>query len=273
MGDIFIKKNLIYNWSRAMRNNSKRYIESSLKILCGLGLFILPLHAVDPYGDSLHKTKIFLEEQKFFLPDAGFQELKGRVIKYLANSWCSAKKAEMIMDLVFAIRPQVCVEIGVFNGSSILPVAATLRHINAGCIYAIDAWSNAEAVKHMPASDPNFVWWSHVNMDNAKNKFTSLIKEWNLQSCCSVVHATSELAAQRIPEIDFLHLDGNFCEEEALRDVELFLPRVKAGGYILLSNLFQVVDNEYTKMSSMWRLFDECEIIYEIDNAALFRKN
>lgn len=272
MGDIFIKKILIYNWSRAMRNNSKRYIESSLKILCGLGLFILSLHAVDLYGDSLHNNKIFIEEQKFFLPDTGFQELKGRVIKYL-NGWCSAKKAEMIMDLVFAIRPQVCVEIGVFNGSSLLPVAATLRHLNEGCIYAIDAWSNAEAVKHMPTSDPSFAWWSHVNMDNVKNKFTSLISEWNLQSCCCVIHATSELAAQRIREIDFLHLDGNFCEEDALRDVELFLPHVKSGGYILLSNLFQVVDNEYTKMSSMWRLFDECEIIYEIDNSALFRKN
>lgn len=256
-----------------MRNNSKRYMESSLKILCGLGLFILPLHVVDLYGDSLHKTEIFIEEQKFFLPDAAFQELKGRVIKYLGNSWCSAKKAEMIMDLVFAIRPQVCVEIGAFNGSSVLPVAATLRYLNTGFIYAIDGWSNPDGVKHIPASNPNFVWWSHVNMDNAKNKFTSLINEWNLQSCCSVIHATSELAAERVPEIDFLHLDGNFCEEDALRDVEVFLPRVKPGGYILLSNLFQVVDNKYTKMSSMWRLFDECEIIYEIDNSALFRKN
>ena len=256
-----------------MLNNSKTYIQSILKRSYGLGLFILSLHTMYLYGDSSHKTKNFIEEQNLFLPDARFQELKGRVIKHLANSWCSAQKAEMMMDVVFAIRPQVCVEIGVFNGSSVLPVAATLRHLNAGCIYAIDAWSNNEAIKHMPATDPNFGWWSQVNMDNAKNKFTSLIKEWNLQSCCCVIHETSEFAVQRIPEIDFLHLDGNFCEEDALMDVEIFLPRVKSGGYILLSNLFQVVDNQHTKMSSMWKLFDECEIIYEIDNSALFRKN
>lgn len=273
MGDVFIKKNLIYNWGTSMLNNSKRDIQSILKKIYGLGLFILSLHTVDLCGNSLYRTKIFIEEQKCYLPDGGFQELKGRVIKYLANSWCSAKKAEMIMDLVFAIRPQVCVEIGVFNGSSVLPIAATLRHLNAGRIYAIDSWSNTEAVKNIPATDPNFGWWSHVDMDKAKNKFTSLIKEWNLESFCSVIHATSELAVQRIPEIDFLHLDGNFCEENALKDVELFLPKVQSGGYILLSNLFQMVDNQYTKMSSMWRLFDECEIIYEIDNSALFRKN
>lgn len=256
-----------------MLNKSKRYIEFILKRIYGLSLLILSLHAMHLFGDSLHETKVFIEEQKFVLPDARFQKLKSRVIKYLANSWCSTKKAEMIMDLIFAIRPEVCVEIGVFNGSSVLPVAATLRHLKEGCIYAIDSWSNEEAVRHMPTNDPNFGWWSQVNMDNAKNKFTTLIKQWNLQSFCSVIHATSEVAVQRIPEIDFLHLDGNFCEEAASKDVELFLPRVKSGGYILLSNLFQVVDNQYTKMSSMWKLFDECEIVYEVDNAALFRKN
>lgn len=256
-----------------MLNNFQKYTPYILKIIYGLGLFLLFVQTINLYSDA-NEYSFVMESNRSTLPDVQFQSLKNRVIKYLENSWCSAKKAELIMDLIFAIRPEVCVEIGVFSGSSVLPVAATLNYLRTGCIYAIDAWSNLDAIKHMSNNDPNYNWWAHVNMKEIKNRFTTLINQWNLNSCCSVIHATSEMAINQIPEIDFLHLDGNFCEEGALIDVELFLPKVKPGGYVLFSNLFQVIDNKLTKMSSMWRLFDECEIICEIDNnTALFRKN
>lgn len=256
-----------------MLNNLQRYMQFILKKIYRLSLFILLLHAIDLYSNS-NQFSFATESTRSTLPDMQFQELKNRVIKYVENSWCSAKKAELLMDLIFAVRPEVCVEVGVFSGSSVLPVAATLKYLKTGRIYAIDAWSNLDAVKHMSTKDPNYNWWAHVNMKAVKNTFTTLINQWNLNSCCSVIHATSEMAIHQIPEIDFLHLDGNFCEEDALLDVELFLPKVKSGGYVLLSNLFQVIDNKLTRMSSMWRLFDECEIIYEVDNnTALFRKN
>lgn len=256
-----------------MLNSLQRCMQFILKTIYGLSLFILLLHTIDLYSDS-NPYSFAIESNKSTPPDVQFQALKNRVIKYLENSWCSAKKAELLMDLIFAIHPEVCVEVGVFSGSSVLPVAATLNYLKTGCIYAIDAWSNLAAVQHMSINDPNYSWWAQVNMNDAKNKFTTLIDQWKLNSCCSVIHAASEIAISQIPEIDFLHLDGNFCEEGALMDVELFLPRVKPGGYVLLSNLFQVIDNKLTKMSSMWRLFDECEIICEIDNnTALFRKN
>lgn len=180
-----------------------------------------------------------------------------------------------MMDLVFFTRPQVCVEIGAFTGSSVLPVAMTLKYLGHGNVYAIDAWTNNEAVKNISVNDPNYEWWSNVDMQNIKNQFYMLLNAWSLRSYCSVIHAPSEIAVDQIPEIDFLHLDGNFSEEGSLLDVQLFLPKVKSGGYILLSNVYAFVDGKRTKMSSMWRIFDECEIICEIDNnnTALFRKN
>jgi len=33
-------------------------------------------------------------------------------------------------------------------------------------------------------------------------------------------------------EIDILHIDGNHEEESSCKDVELYLPRVKKGGYV-----------------------------------------
>lgn len=274
MGDIFVKNIFLFTTTgRNMLHNFQKVMLFIRKIVYGLSLLIVSVHTVNLHS-QLNEYDFTIESTRSTLRDIQFQSLKYQVIRYLESSWCSAKKAELMMDLIFAIRPQVCVEIGVFTGSSLLPVAVTLNYLQTGRIYAIDAWSNSEAVKNMSIHDPSYNWWNHINMEEIKNRFSALIKQWNLNSCCSVIHAPSEDAAQYIPEIDFLHLDGNSCEEGALKDVELFLPKVKSGGYILFSNLFQIIDNKLTKMSALWRLFDECEIICEIDNnTALFRKN
>jgi hypothetical protein len=207
--------------------------------------------------------------------DEGFIALKKQVIRRLEGSWCSAEKAEKMMDLVFAERPQVCVEIGVFTGWTVLPVAATLRYLGEGSVYAVDAWSNREAVRGVPMHDPNYSWWATIPMAQVKEECENLLTEWNLWPYCWIVHATSAEAVDQVPPIDFLHLDGHFSEAGALLDTELYLPKVRSGGYILLSNMYFTIGQHHTKMASMWRLMDECDVVWELDgsNVVLFRKN
>ncbi len=207
--------------------------------------------------------------------DSQFDVLKNDVCEYLKESWCSEEKANLIMDVIFETKPKVCVEIGVFTGSSFLPIAATLAYLRQGHAYAIDSWSNQEAIKFIPYADPNYKWWATVDMQEIKNQFLSMLDVWSFNSYVSVIHASSEKAISQIDSIDFLHLDGDFSEEGSLHDLDLYLPKVKSGGYILLSNLFYVIDNQLTKMKTLWTLFDACEIVAEIDqsNTILFQKN
>ncbi|HEX2579484.1 MAG TPA: class I SAM-dependent methyltransferase [Rhabdochlamydiaceae bacterium] len=207
--------------------------------------------------------------------DLQFQKLKEKISLTLKNSWCSETKINLMMDVIYQIKPQVCVEIGVFTGSSLLPVAATLKYLRLGKVYGIDAWSNEEAVKYMPPQDANYTWWSKVDMLAAKKASFNLIRLWKMNPYCTLIHAPSEMGVNYVPnKIDFLHLDGNFGEAGTLLDVQLFLPKVRSGGYILLSNLYQQLDGQFTKMAAMWTLFDTCEIIWNEDhNIALFRKN
>lgn len=81
-------------------------------------------------------------------------------------------------------------------------------------------------------------------------------------------------AAQKIDEIDFLHLDGNFSEEGSLLDAMQYLPKVNIGGFILLSNALFTVDENISKRSTIWFLYQNCELVFEIDNSntMLFRK-
>lgn len=205
-----------------------------------------------------------------------YADLKERVKEALTTSWCSAEKINLIMDLTLLIRPKVCVEVGVFNGSSILPVATTLRHLNFGKVYAVDAWSNKEAVRNLDDEDPNKAWWSQIDMTDAYHCFKKLIKSWSLQRFCIEVHKSSAEAIAHIPnQIDFLHLDGDYSEIGALQDVELYLPKVKPGGYILLSNFYIMIKREQPKIKAFCALCESCDIIATIekDNAVLFQKN
>jgi hypothetical protein len=222
---------------------------------------------------------VFTPIQAEFYPSKetqeSFQKLKNRVADYLAGSWCSKEKAFLIMDLIATEKPKVCVEIGVFTGSSFLPMAAALQYVKDGKAIGIDPWSNEEAIKHLPASDPNTKWWSQVDMGVVRKIFDKMVQDWDLTPFCHVIAESSENAFSHIESIDFIHFDGNFSEEGSMQDVVLYLPKVKSGGYILLSNVCLSVDNMQPKVESFFHLLDECEVVFELEggNAYLLRKN
>lgn len=216
------------------------------------------------------------ESDLSLLEDPIFQKLKWDMKECLKNSWCSAEKVDLLMDLIYLTKSEKCVEIGVFNGSSALPVVTTLRYNMDGNLLAIDAWSNSVAIQNMAYDDPNRPWWSTVNMESNFQIFEQELESRSLLPFCTILRTTSENAAIFVGEnIDFLHLDGDYTEKGSLRDVELYLPKVKQGGYILLSNVFVMVNGKAPKMKAFSKLFEECEMLCEIDrdNAVLFRKN
>jgi hypothetical protein len=215
------------------------------------------------------------QDSTLILNNPEYTNLKTQVTQSLTNSWCSEEKINLLMDLALLTHPKICVEIGAFTGSSVLPIAATLKYLGSGEIFAIDAWSNTEAIKHLTNDDPNRTWWSQVDMKAVHSSFQKLTRTWSLKRVCKEIYKSSEQAIHYIPaEIDFLHLDGDYSETGALQDVELYLPKVKIGGYILLSNVYVVINGKQPKIQAFMKLLDTCDIIEEIENgnACLFKK-
>ena len=245
------------------------------KRLLGLVIFIWLFNATHAYAGWDPKSCIAEGDNKSLkgLSDPRFRVLKDQVVQHLADSWCTAEKAGLMMDLVFLTRPQVCVEIGAFSGSTVLPVAVTLKYLGLGDVYAIDAWSNSEALKYIGVDDPNYVWWSWVNMQNYKDQFLDLLDQWSIDSYCFVIHAPSEFAVDEVPAIDFLHLDGNIAEEGATFGHSALFAKSQIRWVYLGLICTSWVNGKHAKMPSMWMLFDQCEIVCEIDNGVLFRKN
>lgn len=250
----------------------KKQAKSTMGLLFTLGILCASFQPA--FADWDAETVLF-DKDCSAINNPDFLELKSRVKAHLQDSWCSQEKADLLMDLVLIERPQVCVEVGVFTGSSLLPIGASLAFLKQGTVYAVDAWSNDVATRYWADNDPNKPWWNSLNMQNIFNIFYRMLETWGLENYCLIRNMPSELAIYTIPKIDFLHLDGDYSEIGSMRDVERYLPMVKSGGYILLSNLFIMINAEQPKMKAFCTLFESCEMVCEIehDNAILFRKN
>lgn len=168
--------------------------------------------------------------------DISWQRFKKNTLIHQNNlpGWCSKEKAKNMMDLIYETKPDVCVEIGVFGGSSIYPTAKALKFLNKGIVYAIDPWRNNDCTKGYQKDDPNYIWWNKVNLEKIYRNFKIMLNNYKISSFCSIMRMTSEEAVKSFENesIDILHIDGNHSEEMAFSDVLRFLPKVKKGGYV-----------------------------------------
>lgn len=259
---------------KKVRSSRKNKFFSLKKICIFLAILIF---SASPIKAEWNPEYCFLDEDESVLNELNkpaYKTLKLRVEKYLENTWCSKEKVNLIMDVISVTKPQICVEVGAFTGSSVLPIACTLQYLGKGKVFAIDAWDNAEVVKYLDNDDPNRAWWSQVNMQQAYNTMQGRLGQWRLFQYCNVIRSPSSEAVKQVNNIDFLHLDGDYSEKGSLKDIELYLPKVKTGGYILFSNLFIMVKNKQPKLKAFCALFESCELVAEIenDNAVLFKK-
>jgi len=187
------------------------------------------------------------------------------------EGWCSKEKAIKFIDLVVGTKPDVCVEIGVFGGASLFPVASALKFLGKGVVIAIDPWEKNECIKYFdPVLDrADLEWWMRLDMDYVFGSYRSLLKKYGLDDFCITICATSDRAAICCPQIDILHIDGNHSERVSTKDVALYLPLVRSGGYIWLNDALWEQRQEGIDL-----LMESCDFLKSIDdgNCILFRK-
>lgn len=152
----------------------------------------------------------------------------------VCQGWCSQQKASTLALLVFAARPKLSVEIGVFGGKGIIPVAIAHRQLGTGKAIGIDPWRAVESVAGQ--NDADSKWWSDQSMhDKIFEGFMSARSQFGLNSCLDVYRCPSN---DFDPEdgIGILIIDGNHGPQ-AVTDVERFAPHVSHGGFVVMDDL------------------------------------
>lgn len=150
------------------------------------------------------------------------------------QGWCSTYKAATLMDLVWLTKPNKIVEIGVFGGKSLVPMAFAIKATGKGMVYGIDPWSAEASAAYMEGANEEY--WGTLDHDAIYHELQQKVVEFNLQKYITLIPCTSE-AANPIQDIDMLHIDGNHSEECSFADVLKWVPLVRSGGLIIFDDI------------------------------------
>ena len=169
----------------------------------------------------------------------------------------SAQRGKQMAQLVMDQKPDLAVEIGVYGGRSLIPVALAMKLNSRGMIFGIDPWS--EKIHHEGLS--NSIGDGDIrqpDLDNAWNKLWGAVEELGLQPYVNIVRARSSdvfMAPCMLGQIGILHIDGAHHEDIAYKDALVFGTMVKKGGFIWVDDTDWV---SLKKALSLIETFADC---------------
>lgn len=180
------------------------------------------------------------------------------------TGWCPAEKAKHIMNIIYSYPSEVCVELGVFGGSSFYPLVAALAYKQQGIAYAIDPWENQSCMEGHE-QDEKWIedhknYWEKIDLNKIMNKFIENMHKNGLEEKYAIMRMSSQQALAYFDDesIDFLHIDGNHSETASVFDVTHWLPKVKKGGVICFDDAWWDSTKKAVRL-----LLQECDIMKE----------
>jgi len=190
------------------------------------------------------------------------------------EGWCSPEKEKWLTDWIEARRPKLIVEIGVYGGASLIPMAVAAASYPSR-VYGIDPWEIAACLEGM-VDRTSVEWWTHPNqipLSKLENDCRKAVRDLNLTNV-QFLKGHSDLFADAFDDnsIDLLSIDGNHGPQ-ALIDGQNYLRKVKRGGLIACD------DEDWTeggvktvRLLVKWLLKNGCKSRGTITDCAMIQK-
>lgn len=152
------------------------------------------------------------------------------------EGWCSSAKAAMLFALVREYQPITAVEIGIYGGRSIVPIALALQENRAGTVTGIETWTTAGSTKFR-TNIANDFHWAITDYTAIKRSFFRFVLENELLDVIRVVEASSDRASSLIDTMDFIHIDGGHSTFGAALDIVTYVSKVRTGGIVVFDDI------------------------------------
>jgi predicted O-methyltransferase YrrM len=149
------------------------------------------------------------------------------------SGWCSEEKGKFLAQLIVEQRPTTVVEIGVWQGGSLIPMLLALHENAHGKAIAIDPWD--PNVSRIGEIQVNADWWGSQNHEQALQIFRDRMAHYGVTNYCEIWRKPSD-DCEPPAKIDLLHIDGSHVEQ-AFRDAQRFLPSVVPNGIAILDDV------------------------------------
>lgn len=185
------------------------------------------------------------------------------------EGWCSPEKAIALASMVVALRPETVVEIGVFGGRSLIPMALACRAVGHGNVIGIDPWDKAVAIREYAGQPQHQKWWAELDIESIRTGFLNKMTGAGLANVVTIIRDESR-NVQPPNVISLLHVDGAHSET-ACKDTERFAPRVTAGGLVVMDD----TDNSHGTGPAngvKWLLKYGFRKLYDLGSGAVFQR-
>jgi hypothetical protein len=132
---------------------------------------------------------------------------------------------------------ELCVELGVFGGRSLISIALGLARSGFGRVDGIDPFAAAAALEG--TNDPaNSAWWSNLDYEAVSRSAQEAIYRLKLMPYAHLVRMYSRDVAAFYDDasVSLLHQDSNHSAEISCEEVALWTPKIRPGGYWILDD-------------------------------------
>jgi predicted O-methyltransferase YrrM len=194
--------------------------------------------------------------------------------QYDIGGLCTEEKGEVIKSLIENTNAKLCIEIGVYKGSSLLYFAEALQTTRGRVIgidpYKLDSLKNEIPNKEISNYFYDILFKEQKTLDDIYFNLKQILENNNLGDLITLVRDKSENFYQNVKNesIDVLHIDGNHDEEYVTKDTLNYLPLVKKGGYIIMDDTSWVgVINSINN-----HLVDKCRLVSEHSEFTVYIK-
>ncbi len=146
------------------------------------------------------------------------------------DGWCTPEKGKRMAEL--SRGASLCVELGVFGGRGLVAIALALADQGFGRADGIDPFT-ADACADGTNDRENTEWWRGVNFDGIARSAQEALYRLKLTPYASLIRMLSNEVVGFYDDgtVDVLHQDSNHSEEVSSREVALWTPKIRPGGY------------------------------------------
>lgn len=151
------------------------------------------------------------------------------------DGWCSVNKGMALAGLVLLLKPKTVVEIGVYAGRSLLPMAWAAKEITPQPkIIGIDPYDAAQSAKNEFSA--NEEWWGKLDHEAILKKFQEFMKRFFVGHVQLVRKPSDDVEPMAC---ELLHIDGSHTDQ-AVRDAQRFGALVPVGGVVVLDDIMWI---------------------------------
>jgi hypothetical protein len=157
---------------------------------------------------------------------------------------CSLGKSYLLAWLIRRYNLKTTLDMGVYRGRSLFPQALAHAKFTGGSVYGVDPWDAAKAKEldvpeELRARIDEFV--EQTDFEKIYQQVLLLRQRLHYEDHCNILRETSANAARFFDTqgilFDLIHVDGNHDTNIVMEDVKLYLPLLKANGFVVLDDV------------------------------------